>query len=108
MAAQIGGHRRGRLEQIGKQIPIGLEQRVVGIEDVEVHRAVVGVDGGFHRIADVVELADAFHADFGRVRMDIGGHVAIDDPNQAAGVGEHQVGIGVPGQEIGQRAEARA
>ena len=46
-------------------------------------------------------------ADFGRIGMDVGGHVAIDDPDQAAGVGEHQVRIGVPVQEIGHCVQAR-
>ncbi len=68
VTAQVGGHGRGRLEQIGKQIPISLEQRIVGIEDVEMHGAIVGIHGGFHRIADVVEFADAFETDFGANR----------------------------------------
>ena len=70
VAAQIGGHGGRRLEQIGKQIPISLQQRVVRFEDVEMHRAVVGIDGGLHGIADVVELADSFQTDFGRIGMD--------------------------------------
>ena len=71
------------------------------------HRAIVGIHGGFHRIADVVELADAFQTNFGRIGMDIGSHIAIDNPNQAAGIGENQIRIGIPVQEIGHGAQPR-
>ncbi len=56
MRPQIGGHRRERLEQIGKQALIRLNQNVAAVEDVKVHFARVPVDRGFHRISDVVQL----------------------------------------------------
>src|SRR5208337_540150 len=44
VAAKIGGHCRRILKQIGEQIPVGLEQRVAGLKNVEMHRSVVSVD----------------------------------------------------------------
>ena len=48
-----------RLEQIGEQIPVGLQQRVGGIENVQVNRSIVSIDGRLDGIADVVERSDA-------------------------------------------------
>ena len=97
MPAQIGGHRRGRLKERGEQIPVGLEQRIFRVEDVEMDGAVVSVDGGLDGVANVVDRADAVQIDAFRVRMHARRHVAIDDPDQAAVVGENEVGVGVPG-----------
>src|SRR5581483_6798141 len=100
-------HVGSRLEKIRKQIAIGLEQRVVGFEDVEVDRSVVGIDGSFYGIPDVIELANSFEADLCGVGMDIGGHVSVENPLQAAGVRKDEIRIRVPGGKVRHRAHPR-
>ena len=57
VAPQVRRHLRGALEQVGEEALVGRDDRVVGREDVQVRLAVVGIHGGLHGIADVVDAA---------------------------------------------------
>ena len=89
------GHGRYRLEQARKPAGVSLDHGVVGIGDVEVHRAVVGIHHGLHRVAHVV--ADALGG-LG-VRIAVGCGVAVDDPEEASLRRHHQVGVLVEVEE---------
>src|ERR1019366_3099315 len=106
MTPQIGGHLVGAAEQIGEQALVLGDDRVVGREDVHVGFAVVGVDGGLHRVADIVHAAHVGDVDAVRVGVGLGSGVAVDHPDQAPFVGDHQVGVGIPGEEAGEFTEA--
>ena len=47
-------HLAAVLEQTGQHLPIGLDDRIVIVEDVERHRAVIGVDHRLDGVAQVV------------------------------------------------------
>ena len=107
--ANRGGHRLHRLEQVREHVRIGLDDRIGPVEHVDRGGPVIGVDGGFDGVADVVDLrAETAHADRLRVRVGVGGGVAVQDPDQAAVVGYRQVRVGIPFDEIGQVLEALA
>ncbi len=107
------------LEQFGKGPGPHLDQRVVRLEDVEIHRAVEGVHHHLHAVADVVDpvqggqLAAGGAARAGVVELDglaggkrlavrvgIGGGVGVHDPEQPP-FGQDHVGVGVQMQKRG-------
>ena len=65
---QIRRHLAAVLEQAGQHLPIGLDDRIVGVEDVERDRAVIGVDDRLDRVAQVVAAAGATAANPDRPR----------------------------------------
>src|SRR6202158_523810 len=72
--AQIGGHRRHRFEQRGKNTLPGADDWIGGVGDVKIGGAVVSVDHHFDRVADIVDsLGVAL-----RVGKVIAGGVAVD------------------------------
>ena len=104
--AQVGRHCGWSSKRVRKEIAIGIDQRIVGIEYIQVDGPVVRIDGRFHRIADVVHFADVFEVNEARVGMGMRRHVSIDNPDQAAVGGEHKIGIVIPQDEIGKLSEA--
>jgi len=67
--------------------------------------AVVGVHRSFDGVADVVDFADVAGFHGARVRVRVGGGVAVHNPHQAPGIGDHQVRIGIPFEKTGQLVE---
>ena len=105
VTAQIGGHPGSRSEQMREQTAIRRQQRILLVENVQLHGAVIRVDGRFHRVADVVEGSQALVGNGPRVGVRIGRHVAVHDPDQMARVAENHVRIGVPRDKTGQLAQ---
>src|ERR1019366_3122681 len=105
VGAQIGRHGGGRQKQVGEKVLVGADDGVGGCEDVQVRFAVVGVHGGFDGVADVVDGADVSGVHGARIGVRVGGGVAVHDPHQAPGIGDHQVRIGVPFEETGELVE---
>ena len=56
VGGEVGRHRRDRFEQRGEDALVGADDRIRRVVDVEVHRAVVGVDRDLDAVADVVEV----------------------------------------------------
>ena len=100
VAHQVAGDLGERVVLAGEDLLPGLDDRIVLVPDVQVHRAVVGVDGGLDRVADEVGLlrVQPLHGlrGFGgrvlggrtqirhlRVRVGVGGRVPVDDPLDA-------------------------
>ena len=54
--AQLGRHLRAGREEVAERALPRLDDRVVGVVDVERDRAVVGVDDGLDAVADVVRI----------------------------------------------------
>ena len=89
------------------------QHRVGVVPGVELHRAVVGVDGGLDGVAHVVDLVGRHDRDVVglaervvghglerlalRQRVAVGGGVAVDDPQDPA-VDHRRVGVGVDGE----------
>jgi len=105
------GHRVAILEQPGQRRPPGPDQRIVGLEHVQVEVAVVGVDDHLHRVAYVVRPGEVAHRPaelaphvttvhrerlVAREGLAVGvvatGGVRIDDPVQST-IDRHDVGI---------------
>ena len=105
VGAQIGRHGGGRQEEIREEVLVGANDGVGGREDVQVRFAVVGVHGGFDGVADVVDGADVSGVHGARIGVRVGGGIAVHNPHQAPGIGDHQVRIGVPFEEAGQLVE---
>ena len=99
---QVGRHGSQRLEQAGENALVGLDQRIAGIADIEVRRAVVGVDHHLDRVADVVEAAGGLRLGIGKP---VAGGVGVLHPEQAP-VAHHDIGIVVEAQDGGDRAHA--
>ena len=78
--AQVFGHFVERMEDIRKDLGIGLDDRIGGVADIEAHFARIGVDG----------------------RLDRTRH-RVEDTQRVAGVGVHAAGIdgGCPGGLLG-------
>ena len=97
MLADRGGHGLHGLEQLRKQVGVGLDDRVFGVEDIELGGAVVGIDGRLDRVANVVdagtELADANRL---RIGMGVRGRVTVQDPDQPTLLRDHHVRVRVP------------
>ena len=45
-------------EKFGQHLPIGVDDRIAPVEDVECHRAVIGIDHRLDGIAQVVVAAE--------------------------------------------------
>ncbi len=105
---QIRRHFRFGAEQLREQALVGADQRIVGREDVEMRFAVVGVHRGLHGVADVIDAPQISQIDGARIGMRIGCRIAIHHPHQAARIGDHQVGVGIPFEESGQLLQALA
>ena len=88
---QALGQLRQRPEEARVDGGVRLEDRVVGVGDVEVDVAVVGVDGHLHRVAEVVDAAGVDRLGEGEAP---GGGVGVLNPHQAALV-DDDIGIGV-------------
>ena len=99
---QIGRHGSERLEQAGENALVGLDQRIAGLADIEVDRAVVGVDHHLDRVAHVVEAAGGLRLGVGKP---VAGGVGVLHPEQAA-VAHHDIGIVVELQDGRDRAHA--
>ncbi len=97
VAAQVFGHPLQRLENPGEYFGVGLNDGVLRVAYVEVDRAIVGIDHRFDRIADVIAQA----GDRLGVRVTVGCGVPVQKPEQAAFLGNHQVGIWVQADERG-------
>ncbi len=114
---ESGRHLLASGEEVGEDRAIRPDQRIGLVDDEEPHGAVVGIDGGLHRVADVVEvggegrvrpaqppgggdpLGGGRHFAGGRrVREPVGDRVEVLHPHQAP-VEHHQVGIGVRVEE---------
>ena len=54
-----GGIASNGLNSAGKDAPVGRDDRIGGIRDVERDRPVIGIDDHLHRIADVVDVASS-------------------------------------------------
>src|SRR5579863_3201673 len=104
--AEVGGHGGGRLEEMGKEVAVGAQHRVFFVEDVKMDGAVIGVDGGLDGVANVIHIAGAFDSDAAGIGMAVGGHVAIDHPDEVAFGGDDEIGVAIPEQETGEGVEA--
>ena len=94
-AAQVRGHGRERQEQAGERPRVRGDQRLVGLDDVESHRPVVGVHRHLHRVADVV----AHPRSSVGVREVVGRGVGVDEPDDPPGGGDDRVRVAVHSQE---------
>ncbi len=94
------GHLREAREQLRERGLVRLDHRVLRVDDVEVDRAVVRVDGRLHRVAHVVERAvePAGAVEALRVRVLVARRVAVEHPDQPT-VRDHRVRVGVVVQE---------
>ena len=124
MSLQVSGHVTGRLDGVREGLLPRLQDRVGGVPGVQRHGAVVGVDHGLDAVAHVVHIVlvdvDVSALRQGvagrirpaqprRVRVRVGGGVAIDQPHDPA-VDHCRVRVGVhshprgdtldPGQRI--------
>ena len=103
-------------KSVGEDALVGAQDRIVGVVDVEVHRAVVGVDGDLDAVADVVEIVvpEPGQIEAGRriealrVREVIRGRVRVLDVDHPAGVVDDEVGILVEAQERRDQRQAVA
>ncbi len=92
-------------EQVRERRPVRPDERVLRVDDVELHRAVVGVDRRLHRVAHVIE----FVVETGvarprrhlRVRVTARRGVRVEDPRDAAAA-DDRVRIGVEVEERGE------
>ncbi len=118
VAHELAGDVRDRLEGRGEHLLPRLEDRVVGVPRVERDLAVVGVDRGLDRVADVVDLIrrherlrllrvrdEAAHVLALRVRVLVARRVPVDDPHHAA-VDDAGVRVLVDGEVRGDLADA--
>ena len=105
VSSDLGGDLLTRVEQVRERLGPGVDHRVGGVDDVEGDRALVGVDGGLHRVADVV--VGVAQAAVGRqlvvlrvlgVRVAGARRVAVQHPHQLP-VRDDRIGIGVEVQE---------
>ena len=101
MLAQARGHVGGRLEHTGKDLFVRADDGVGGIEHIEVHRAVVGIDDHLHRVPDVIDSAVRR-----RVRVTVGSGICVRYPVKLA-VGDHHVRVAVEGEERRGRGQTR-
>ena len=54
MRAQILGHVSKRMKDSGKEMRVGLDERIVRVADVKLHLARIGADGQLDGVANVV------------------------------------------------------
>ena len=92
--AQALGHRRQVAEQFGHGRPVGPDDRVVGLDDIEGDIAVVGVDHDLQGIADVVVGVEIGL----RVGIGLGNRIGVLDPIEPAPI-DREVGIVVELEE---------
>ena len=123
MLLQRVGDLRLRLDDVREDAAPCLQHRIVLVVFEELDRAVVGVDGRLHRVADVADLAVGqrarrpvrvqrilrrlLEARALGVRHRRQGGVAVDDPLDPA-VDDRRVGAGVRGQPRGDLLHALA
>ena len=105
--AQIGRHVAPVLEERREDVPVRGDHRVLRVEHVERHRAVVGVDGHLDAVAQVVD-APAVQPVVARVRIRARRGEAVEHPHQPPLVAEDDVRIGVEGEERRDRGDALA
>ena len=109
MLAGRGWHRLHRLEQVREHPGVGLDNRIGRVEHIDRGGPVIGIHGCLDGVADVVDLgAEAAHPDRLRIRVGVRSGVAVQYPHQAAVVGNRQVRVGIPFDEIGEMLEALA
>ena len=87
-AAQTGGIADASLNRLGKIAAIRGDDRILGVEDVERRRAVVGVDDHLDAVADVVDRARARAGSAARVRIAVRGREGVHHPRQPAVVAD--------------------
>src|SRR5262245_52321174 len=87
-------HRLNWAEQAWKRRVIDTQDRVLRIDGVEGHVALIGIDDDLDRVADVAEAAGGGLG----VRKALADRVRVLDPEQVAII-NHQIGIVVKGQE---------
>ena len=99
-----GRHLLERLEEVGEGAGVGLDNGIVGVDEVERGGALVGVDDDLDAVADVVDAPGDVLQSGGtrRKRLAVGEVVAngvgVDDPVEAV-IGGDDVGIVVLQQE---------
>src|SRR6185437_12950 len=91
-------------KQRREHVAVRLQDGVLGVEDVHVHGAVIGIDGDLDAVADVVHLL-AVNGDRLGVGVLIAGGVGVDHPEQVAMAVDDQVGIGIVAEEWRQRLD---
>ena len=96
------------MKRSGKALPVGLQDRVGRVDDVEVDGAVVGVDDDLDGVADVVEpvievgALEPVDRRPLRVRVPVRRRVGVEDPLDAT-VDDDRIRVLVEGQERRQR-----
>src|SRR5688500_16210991 len=94
MRADVGGHFRGRFEQLWKCAAVSGDDRIVIVEHVKIDRSGVSIDRHLYAVSNVVDASSIVVIVPG-IRKLVGGYVTIDDPYQATGVIDHDVRIGI-------------
>ena len=102
---QIGRHRVERAKKAWEDLRPRLSDRILGIGQIERGLARVEVDRRLHAVADVVHVAPLGRVGVREVRAR---GVAINDVAQTAIFADHEIRIGVPGDEWGESRDALA
>ena len=101
MPAQVVRHLVERTQKFREDRLQRPDDRVLGVGQIERHRAVVGVDDDLHRVADVVDPGGGPR----RIRILVADRVGVQDPDQLA-VRDDQVRVVVVAEEWGNRGHA--
>ena len=100
MSLQICRHGRKRLEQSREDALVGSGDRIRRVSQIEIDRAVIGIDDDLHGIADVVEIEVRRRL---RRRKIVARRIGILHPEHPA-LADDQIGVTIKGQEWGDRA----
>src|SRR5262249_52979370 len=84
MRAQAFGHFGQRFERARIDARVGLDYRVAFVGDVEPYAAVIRVNNGFDRVANVVASVSRL-----RIRITVAGGIRVSDPEQSPFVNDH-------------------
>ncbi len=101
--SQILRHLLHRLNQPGENFAEGLHDRVGGIAQIVIDRAVVRVNHGLHRIANVIRPLAAQRLRIGKA---LRRRIAVENPKKSPVLGDDEVGVTIEGNKWGDFLDA--